>query len=408
MVEEWCGDSGGGSIPLIIVPLWDAELAADEIRRNAERGVHAVTFCEIPPHLGLPSIHSGDWDPFFRACEETGTVVNMHIGSSSKMPATRARRAARGRADADVQQLDGVDDRLALQRASSCSSRTCGSRTAKGQIGWIPYVLERVDDVWERAPGLGRRPDTVPEPPSTYYYRTSTAASSATSTGIASLDEVGEDNITFETDYPHTDSTWPDTKEVAGELLARRRRRRGVQDRARQRDPHAPARPHPVSPWAGPRARRENRTVTDDGTPRAAARRHRLGPVRGVVAGTVRRAGRRRRRGVGRDRSRAPGAVPATHGCAADVPRGAGAAHRARPSPRGSTRRRSRSSRAGPPHPASMPASVRAWRWRSSSSSTPTASPTNRSPTSPPTSGRRAATRSSRRSRSSRPSSAPA
>ena len=38
--------------------------------------------------------------------------------------------------------------------------------------------------------------------------------------GLASLDEVGVDNITFETDYPHTDSTWPDTKQVASELLA--------------------------------------------------------------------------------------------------------------------------------------------------------------------------------------------
>ena len=59
-----------------------------EIHRNAARGAHAVCFSEIPPHLGLPSIHSGEWDPFFAACAETSTVVCMHIGSSSKMPAT--------------------------------------------------------------------------------------------------------------------------------------------------------------------------------------------------------------------------------------------------------------------------------------------------------------------------------
>ncbi|MDQ1372738.1 MAG: hypothetical protein QOJ09_76, partial [Actinomycetota bacterium] len=53
MVEEWCGDSGGALIPLTLVPLWDAELAAAEVRRNAERGVRAVCFSEIPPHLGL-------------------------------------------------------------------------------------------------------------------------------------------------------------------------------------------------------------------------------------------------------------------------------------------------------------------------------------------------------------------
>ena len=72
------------------MPLWDAHLAADEVRRNAERGVRAVCFCEIPAYLGLPSIHDPDnyWDPFFAACDETSMVVNMHIGSSSKMPST--------------------------------------------------------------------------------------------------------------------------------------------------------------------------------------------------------------------------------------------------------------------------------------------------------------------------------
>src|SRR6202007_2964085 len=77
-------DSGGRLIPLPVVPLWDGELAAAEIRRNAARGVRAVAFSEIVGHLGFPSIHSGRWDPFFAACEETGTVVCMHIGSSSK------------------------------------------------------------------------------------------------------------------------------------------------------------------------------------------------------------------------------------------------------------------------------------------------------------------------------------
>ena len=82
MVEEWCGDSGGRLIPLCLIPLWDAELAAAEVRRNAERGVRAVCFSEIPPFLGLPSVHDPDhyWDPFFRACAETKTIVNMHIG----------------------------------------------------------------------------------------------------------------------------------------------------------------------------------------------------------------------------------------------------------------------------------------------------------------------------------------
>src|SRR5665213_2901427 len=59
MVEEWCAPSGGVNLPLCIIPLWDAELAAAETKRNAERGVRAIAFSEIPTRLGLPSINSG-------------------------------------------------------------------------------------------------------------------------------------------------------------------------------------------------------------------------------------------------------------------------------------------------------------------------------------------------------------
>ncbi len=219
MVEEWCGDSGGRLIPLPIIPLWDAELAAAEVRRNAARGVHAVCFSEIPAVLGLPSIHTGDWDPFFAACAETRTVVCMHIGSSSKMPATSgdapvavAATLSFGNAMASLTDFlfSGVLVRFPdLKLAYS-----------EGQIGWIPYILERADDVWLEHRAWGGVRDIVPEPPSTYYYRQVFGCFFRDRHGIESLQSVGVDNITFETDYPHTDSTWPHTKKVAQELMA--------------------------------------------------------------------------------------------------------------------------------------------------------------------------------------------
>ena len=49
-----------------------------------------------PPALGMPSIHSGEWDPLFAACCDTGTVLCCHVGSSSKAASHVARRAAAG------------------------------------------------------------------------------------------------------------------------------------------------------------------------------------------------------------------------------------------------------------------------------------------------------------------------
>src|SRR3954465_6025186 len=213
MVEEWCGDSGGRLIPLIIMPLWDAELAAAEIRRNAERGVRAVAFSEIPPHLGLPSIHSGVWDPFFQACADTNTTVCMHIGSSSRMPATSP--------DAPVAVAASLSFNNAM--ASLCDFLFSGVLVrfptlklaySEGQIGWIPYILERADDVWRDHRAWGGVKDIVPEPPSSYYYDHVDGCFFKDRHGLESLDRVGVDNVTFETDYPHTDSTWPDTLEI--------------------------------------------------------------------------------------------------------------------------------------------------------------------------------------------------
>lgn len=215
-VEEWCEGTGGRLIPQIIVQLWDPQLAAAEIRRNAERGVHAMTFSEIPPYLGLPSVHDPDgyWDPLFEACAETDTVVNMHIGSSSKMPSTSA--------DAPP----AVGSTLTFNNAMASMTDflfsgvlvkypTLKLAYSEGQIGWIPYIIERADKVWEENRGWGGIGDKVPEPPSTYYYRQIFGCFFDDAYGLDNIERVGIDNVCFETDYPHSDSTWPASKEVA-------------------------------------------------------------------------------------------------------------------------------------------------------------------------------------------------
>ncbi|WP_436795251.1 amidohydrolase family protein [Actinospongicola halichondriae] len=220
MVDEWCGDSGGRLIPLCIIPLWDAELAAAEIHRNAARGVRAVCFSEIPPYLGLPSVHDADgyWEPFVRACEETQTVINMHIGSSSKMPSTSDDApAAVGSTLTFNNAMASMSDWLFSGLLEKFPSVKIAY--SEGQIGWIPYILERADKVWEDNRAWGGVGDKVPEPPSTYYYRQMYGCFFDDEVGLEMLDRVGVSNITFETDYPHSDSTWPHTKEVAEKLM---------------------------------------------------------------------------------------------------------------------------------------------------------------------------------------------
>ena len=169
MIDDWGGGPGRGRlIPLTLIPLWDAELAAAEVRRCADKGSHAMAFSENPATLGLPSIHSGHWDPLWAACQETETVVNMHIGSSSKLTTTSA--------DAPILVWVALTAQNAmaalvdwLSSGLLASFPTLRIALSEGQVGWMPFMLERIDSAWERSASYDKTArERIPERPSSY------------------------------------------------------------------------------------------------------------------------------------------------------------------------------------------------------------------------------------------------
>jgi predicted TIM-barrel fold metal-dependent hydrolase len=71
--------------------------------------------------------------------------------------------------------------------------------------------------VWDTHRGWSNSQLHCPEPPSTYYRRQVYSCFFKDAVGIDLLDKVGVDNVLFETDYPHQDSTWPRSREAAAE-----------------------------------------------------------------------------------------------------------------------------------------------------------------------------------------------
>ena len=219
MIDEWCaGDGRGRLVPLTLIPLWDPVAAAVEVHRCAEKGSFAVAFSENPFPLGLPSIHDKDrfWDPFLRACEEPDTVVCMHIGSSSKMPSTSP--------DAPF----AVSSTLTFSNAmgSMCDYILSGVFVrfprlriaySEGQVGWMPYVIERMDKIWAER-GDATFGIDLPEPPSSYIHGHIWGCIFDDEIGLRNRDVIGMDQICFEVDFPHSDSTYPHTLDVATKI----------------------------------------------------------------------------------------------------------------------------------------------------------------------------------------------
>jgi predicted TIM-barrel fold metal-dependent hydrolase len=220
MVEEWSAESGGRLLPLCVVPLWDPAAAAGEVRRNSARGVRALTFTELPAALGLPSIHDkgGHWLPLIEACNETGTVICIHIGSSSTIAesspdAPPAVRQSTLSFNAQLAFTDWVYSGH-LQRYPNIKLAF-----SESQIGWMPYVLERMDRIWRVGNAVTRMNPLFTDKPSSWVPGRVYGCFFEDTFGVESRHAIGVDQITFEADYPHQDSTWPHTYDYLTTVL---------------------------------------------------------------------------------------------------------------------------------------------------------------------------------------------
>jgi predicted TIM-barrel fold metal-dependent hydrolase len=210
-VYSWAGAYPGRFIPCGILPLWDANLMAQEVRRLASIGCHAITFSENPSLLGYPSLHSDSWDPFWAACADVGTVVCLHIGSSSSITMTAPD------APADVS-ISLVPMNLFMCTADIVFSPVLRKfpdlkvALSEGGIGWIPYLLERLDYVYAHHHAWTGQ-DFGTKLPSEVFKEHMITCFISDRVGIKIRDEIGVDSITWESDYPHSDSVWPNAPE---------------------------------------------------------------------------------------------------------------------------------------------------------------------------------------------------
>ena len=216
-LDEWCGAHPGRFIPMALPVIWDAEKCAEEVRRVADKGCHSLSFTENPAALGYPSFHDSYWDPLWTAVCDTSTVLSIHLGSSGQLsfPAPDS----------------PPDVMITLQpmNIQSAAADLLWSRVLKefpairialseGSTGWVPYFLERVDrtyDMHHRWTGQ----DFGDRMPSDVFREHFLTCFISDHTGVHLRNQIGIDNISWECDYPHSDSAWPDAPEELAKLM---------------------------------------------------------------------------------------------------------------------------------------------------------------------------------------------
>ena len=219
MVEEWCGDSGGQAAPALHHP------ACGTPRRPPPRCAATLPAASAPsasarsrPTSACPASTAATGT---RSSPPARRPAPWSACTSARRPKCRPPRPTR-RSPSRRRSASATPCRhcpTSSSPACSSASPTLVLAYSEGQIGWLPYILERADDVWREHRAWGGVKDIVLEPPSTYFHRQVYGCFFRDQHGLDSLDVIGADRITFETDYPHTDSTWPDTRAVAEQMV---------------------------------------------------------------------------------------------------------------------------------------------------------------------------------------------
>lgn len=211
LIDEWCGAYPGRFIPCAILPVWDMQATLAEIKRVSSKGCHVVNLCENPTKQGLPSIHNEYWKPFWKTMSEYDMTIALHIGSGN--PAPHASDETPIEAWISTMQMSiavGAADWLNLQALHDYPNLRIA--LAESSIGWIPYFRERADfSNWRHKAWDNSVFQTIK--PSEVFNRHFLCCFIDDIFGLKYLEDVGEDIVAYESDYPHSDTLWPEVPE---------------------------------------------------------------------------------------------------------------------------------------------------------------------------------------------------
>lgn len=213
-IDEWCGTYPGRFIPLGIVPMWDVDLAVTEVRRLAKKSCRSISFLETPHVQGFPSFLSGHWDPMLEALCEENMVLSLHIGAGFDV-IKRPQEAPVDHLMVLACQISAITAQDLLFGPTLRRFPDLKVALSEGGIGWIPFYLDRIDRHFQNQAWLHGGDDFGGKLPSDVFREHFLACYITDPSGLLLRERIGTDIIAWECDYPHTDTTWPESPELA-------------------------------------------------------------------------------------------------------------------------------------------------------------------------------------------------
>ncbi len=224
-MAEIQADSNDRLLPMAVMPWWNIEQTTKEVERAKEMGLRGINMCSDPDTIGLPDLAEDAWKPFWDVCHDLDMPINFHIGASEESFNMYGRaswpsrgdktRMALGSAALFIENGRVVKNVIASGILDRCPNLKIVS--VESGIGWVPFILESLDYEWEETNSQSEV--NLQKKPSEYFRDNFYACFWFEKSAPKNLiDDVGEDNVLFETDFPHPTCLYPDVQEYIAEV----------------------------------------------------------------------------------------------------------------------------------------------------------------------------------------------
>jgi len=218
--------SGDRLLPMALLPAWDIVASVREAQRAHSLGLRGVNLTSDTQDLGAPDLADPAWDPLWEVCSALELPVHFHIGASLTTMNYFGTYPWPSHDDDTKLGIGGT--LLFIGNARVVVNIICSGMldrfphlkivSVESGAGWIPFILEALDyEMAENAPEARTRLSLTP---TEFFRRQMYATTWFERTNLpAIVASVGEDNIMFETDYPHPTCLYPDPLKTAAETM---------------------------------------------------------------------------------------------------------------------------------------------------------------------------------------------
>ena len=214
---EWASADSRRLLPITSIPFWDVAAAVNEVRRCAAKGHKGILFTGEPQCYGKPLLGDAHWNPLWEVAVELDLPISFHIGSGDMAEgmvkeriATYGKMATFAELAVDIFLRNGVQLNDLLMSGVLVRYPKIKFVSVESGIGWIPFVLEAMDYQFQGNSVAEEHPE-FDMLPSEYFARNVYACYWFEQTAPRRLiDKIGEDNVLFETDFPHPTSLYGD------------------------------------------------------------------------------------------------------------------------------------------------------------------------------------------------------